>query len=495
MVKHYRAIFRCDASPEIGTGHVMRCLTLAKHLDHNGWECSFLCAEGSQDAVPALSQSSFPVNLPGAQPNKTDWMIIDHYDLDYTYEAKSREWAKKILVIDDLANRSHDCDILLDQTYGSAYLDYKSLVPERCKLLTGSQYALLRPQFAAMRQKARQRRQEKAGRVDSILVSMGGTNIDDITTTVLQALSEIKDKHLIIDVVLGEAACNTDKVKKEAGRIQASSLHTVLLHNNISNMADLMVNSDLSIGAGGTTSWERCCLGLPTIMIEVADNQHKIAVQLDNVGAAINLGPHKSLTKDKLSRVIKDMLDVPEKVLGLANASFNVSLGRGLDYLLPHLFEEKIGKNIVALRFAEPSDACMLFNWQKIPETRKYFRNPEPPSWEDHFKWLEESLSNHCRFNYIICFNGLSVGVIALDKFNLSSTSKKNHYEISILLHPEFKGKGIAKAAINLIKKMMPTSAFSAEIYPENQPSCKLFQQAGFKKHDKTWYRFGFEEI
>lgn len=340
-----RVIFRCDASVSIGYGHVMRCLTLADKMHEGGWVCSFCVSRETLEAMSFLEGRGFPLhvfendsddlahlnNLLVAE--KADLLIIDHYGRDVEFESAMRKSVPLIVVIDDLADRHHDCDILIDQTFGRSADDYKSLTPHNCKILTGTDYAMLAPQYMELRQKALEKRQEN-GEVENILVSLGGTNLHNCTDFVLTALEECKGKSLSIDVVLGASAQNLEDIKEHIQNINNAGLHQVKLHISINNMHELMLKADLAIGAGGTTSWERCCLGLPTIVIELADNQKLAIKKLEEQGAIINLGHHNNISAEQMKESILLFLKNKKLLLSMSRKASTICDGIGTNYIL-----------------------------------------------------------------------------------------------------------------------------------------------------------------
>lgn len=307
-----KVAFRTDASIQIGTGHVMRCLTLADALAARGAGCQFICRahEGNLiDFIRGKGYVTHALPVPGAEVTTSnlaharwlgatqaqdteacapilaaqapDWLIVDHYALDADWERALEPHYRQLMVIDDLADRPHACDLLLDQTFGRDAADYRALVPADCKLLCGSQYALLRPEFAALRTYSLQRRTRPALR--ELLITMGGVDKDNATAQVLQALRTCPlPADCQITVVMGATAPWLDEVFTQARDMPWPTRVRV----GVSDMAQLMADSDLAIGASGATSWERCCLGLPTIMLVLAENQRKIAEELCETGAA-----------------------------------------------------------------------------------------------------------------------------------------------------------------------------------------------------------------
>ena len=308
-----RVVFRTDASLQMGTGHVMRCLTLATGLADRGAQVDFICRAHQGNLIALIERLGFRViALPFAsggdkasldQPahahwlgcdwqtdsqesyaaisGTVDWIIVDHYALDHRWETTMRAKCTRIMCIDDLADRPHDCDLLLDQSLGRCNQDYLHLVPEPAKLLLGPKYALLRPEFAQWRDASLARRETPQLR--HILVTMGGVDADNVTGRVLATLQRAETTSLDkITVVLGPHAPWREQVKKQAAGMPI--LTQVL--TGVDNMAELMASCDLAIGAGGSTTWERCALGVPSILFILAENQRNIGRSLHQSGAA-----------------------------------------------------------------------------------------------------------------------------------------------------------------------------------------------------------------
>lgn len=311
-------LFRADASIDIGSGHIMRCITLANELRRLGNDIYFICRELSGHLGGVLDRNNIPyslLNMPPVNSEKgvqepiythsawltvsqemdfsqskiiiedyrPDWIVIDHYALSDIWQKQAATYGAKICVIDDLADRPHYTHLLIDQNVGRIANDYRGLVPECCQLLIGPQYALLRPEFIYWREFSLKRR-DKINRIKNILVNLGGVDKDNITEDVLSALANIDslNKSVSITVVMGKTAPHLHQVIEKSAQMPYK---TQVLHS-VENMAELMSNSDLAIGAAGSTSWERCCLGLPTILIVLAENQKDIAESLVGLGAA-----------------------------------------------------------------------------------------------------------------------------------------------------------------------------------------------------------------
>lgn len=264
-------IFICEASLNIGTGHVVRCLTLAQKLQDLGFKCSFVTSQQSLKLINKLESyqiinpNEFFKDLPNFKI-----AIFDNYNIDYKAEEKVAPFCEKILVIDDLADRKHHCHILLDQNLYSKTKDYKNLVPTSCKILTGTKYCLLRPEFSELREKALQKRQDTKS-IKKILVNFGGSDIKNYNLEALKKIETVDSFKGEIDVILGFKAIYLDQITEFSKKSK----------NNINifqeaNMAQKIYEADMAIAAGGTSTWERCCLGLPTFLIKIASNQDKI---------------------------------------------------------------------------------------------------------------------------------------------------------------------------------------------------------------------------
>ena len=312
-----RVVFRADSSLEIGTGHVMRCLTLADALLERGAHCSFVCRELKGNLIDLIEQRGFSVaSLPSPATDEiefgtdtpfhahwlgvdwqtdaaqtcdsikgsaVDWIVVDHYALDARWEELIRAECKKILVIDDLADRRHDCDLLVDQNLGRDNAHYQGLIARDARLLSGPKYSILRQEFSELREKSLARRVKPT--LQNILVNMGGVDQRNVTEKVLNALDgSFLSDDVCVTVVMGEKAPWLHQIRKRA---ENSRLATRVLVG-VRNMAEVMMSSDLAIGASGSTTWERCVLGLPAIQVVLAANQVQILSEVARAGAVIS---------------------------------------------------------------------------------------------------------------------------------------------------------------------------------------------------------------
>lgn len=334
-----KVLFRVDASTDIGTGHVMRCLTLADALRERGARSTFVCRAHPGHLGEIIRARGHALHLleAGVAPGERDgpahaawlgasqaedaaacaavagalgpdWLIVDHYALDARWEVVLRPMAGRIMVIDDLADRTHDCDLLLDQNLGRNAGDYAGRVPEGVPVLAGPDFALLRPEFAARRTDSLARR-GAGGRARSILIALGGVDKANFTARSLEALAGAGlPDDASVTVVLGATAPWEDEVRTIAGRLPWPV--EVLTYTD--RMGELMVAADLAIGAAGASTWERCCLGLPTAMWVVAENQKMVASAVVDAGAAALLDARSGDPAGTLGRLLADTSGLDE---------------------------------------------------------------------------------------------------------------------------------------------------------------------------------------
>jgi UDP-2,4-diacetamido-2,4,6-trideoxy-beta-L-altropyranose hydrolase len=247
----------------------------------------------------------------GNSNRNIDLLVVDHYALDAGWEKQMRPWTKRIMVIDDLADRRHDCDILLDQNYYNKRDDrYKSLLPVHCLKLLGPQHVLLRPEFYRERQRLRKR----DGIIRQILVFFGGSDPSNETGKALQAIQLLDEVDVIVDVVVGAGNPHQDQIRQFCSKISGAHFHC-----QVDNMAELMAGADLSIGAGGTAMWERCYLGLPSLVVIVADNQLESVLATASTGAVINAGTKERLQPEELAHHLNELIPRPDLLKNMSN--------------------------------------------------------------------------------------------------------------------------------------------------------------------------------
>lgn len=345
--------FRTDATSLIGTGHFMRCLTLASALKGRGShvrfvsrnlsehlrnmlvekDIEFVYLDGDVTLLPDgdLAHSNWlgtsqaqdaEATIKALSDRRWDWLVVDHYALDVRWESDLRGTAKQIMVIDDIADRQHDCDVLLDQNfYADMQTRYVNKVPEHCQLLLGPRYALLRDEFRVMRGQIKPR----SGVVKNILVFFGGVDAGNYTGLTLQALAGITHEELHVDVVIGaQHPCRE--------QIQATCvMYGYACYVQTAHMAELMAKADLAIGAGGSASWERCCLGLPALLVALAENQVDIAKALDSICACVYIGLAETVNFLAIKDKVINLLNSQDRLEMISKHVFSLVDGQGVN--------------------------------------------------------------------------------------------------------------------------------------------------------------------
>lgn len=349
-----KVVFRVDASARMGIGHLIRCLTLAEALREGGAQMHFICRAHAGDLIALLRQKAMPVTtlpapaaintargedyaawlgvsqaedagqtIEALDGEKPDWLIVDHYGLDVEWERRVRPHVSKLMVIDDLANRQHDCDVLLDQNYSAeGGQRYAGLVPDACRLLVGPRYALLRPEYATSRKTPRVR----DGQVGRVMVFFGGTDPRNMTGMALEALANPGLKHLEVDVVVG-----ANNPHREALVKQSRERAEITIYGPHPHLVDFMAKADLAIGAGGTTTWERLCLGLPSLVVSIAENQVPSCIALHRSRLINYLGFQDEVDVTGFFQEMVQMIGDPGRLMEMSLAGQALVDGRGVD--------------------------------------------------------------------------------------------------------------------------------------------------------------------
>lgn len=337
-----KVVFRADSADFLGHGHISRCLTLAALLRTKGCKVTFICRDLPGNIAFLVREKGFGVHLLPAnqgtpeteiepadaaetaailKATSPDWLIVDNYKLGYDWEKQQRPFAKKIMVIDDYFNRKHECDLYLNQNLPESYKEeaVKANLPAACQILIGPQFALLREEFL----EARSHLHRQNGQSRNLFVFFGGSDPTNETAKALSAIKNIRHRLGSIEVVVGASNRNKEEIYDKCLEIEA--IHYV----QINSIAHLMSRADLAIGAGGATTWERCCLGLPTITIAVADNQEGIARLCAARGAAIYLGSSKTVTELDIQHAIIGLIDAPGAMAHISATALNLVDGQG----------------------------------------------------------------------------------------------------------------------------------------------------------------------
>ncbi|MGY3119659.1 UDP-2,4-diacetamido-2,4,6-trideoxy-beta-L-altropyranose hydrolase [Bradyrhizobium sp. S3.14.4] len=443
-------VLRADADFATGGGHVMRCLTLAAEMQRRGADVLFVCSAETVNTVPALTRSG----ILWLEADQHDWntaladgkfaemridlVVVDSYRLGETFECSLRLLGCPILVIDDAPGRPHDCDLLVDMTLGRSADEYAGLVPQHCRVLAGASYTLLRNEFGELRAASLDRRCE-SHEPKSIYVSLGLTDVGGQTADIARSLANAGTYSRII-VVIGPTASSLDEVValgEESTRVQ--------VHVNPPEIAELMANADIAIGTPGTSSWERCCLGLPSIQLVVADNQRENARALEQAGAARIIPPGCDVP-DTIARILAELARQPDELARMSRQAAKVCDGAGaqrvgeaIDALVQ---QERTGQ--LTLRRATADDAWRLWFWRNDPDARAMSGDSRAVPWDAHTKWFNNRIADANTLIFIVQADGRPCGNV---RFHIELTGKA---VVSIAMARNVRGRGYGATALVL---------------------------------------------
>ncbi|MDU9389184.1 UDP-2,4-diacetamido-2,4,6-trideoxy-beta-L-altropyranose hydrolase [Pseudomonas sp. zfem002] len=467
-------LFRVDAGSSLGIGHVARCLTLAAELVAGGAKVAFACRElaGHQMArIAAAGHEVFALPLdtvdemlalravlsPGAF---FDWIVVDHYQLDATWETAARQWARRIMAIDDLADRPHACDLLLDQNFTASAARYQALLPPTCRLLAGPRYALLRPAF-------RREREASAETARRVLVSFGGFDQAGMTLKTLQALAGIEQ--VAVQCIAGQASADLAALRALVEQQPGWQLLAF-----VDDLAERMGAATLFIGAGGGTTWERAAMGLPSLCVSVADNQVGNAEALARAGVHLYLGDAGQVTVDGLRQAIAVLLD---------NAPLRQHFAARSRQLVDGLGARRVAVALLAhslrLRAAEVADARLLFDGRNAESVRRASLQQGTLDWGSHCRWLQASLDNDQR---LLLIGEDAQGPLGMLRYDLLQPSRAR---VSLYLFGGRCGLGWGRALLaageRAARSRWPRlQVIEAQVLADNPASLTLFRSAGY---------------
>ncbi len=356
-----KVVFRVDSSVGMGSGHLMRCLTLAESLRESGAQPHFICRDhkgnlidllrqkairvtvfpstrtvessGNEDSILGLSVSQSQdaqESIDALNKEIPDWLVVDHYGLGIEWEQQIRPHVKQLMVLDDFPNRRHDCDLLLDQNYSPDCTQlYPQFVPETCKLLLGPHYTLLRKEFSSMRQQLKPRFHQ----VKRVLVFFTAGNDQGETLKAMKGL-ELFGKADHVDVVVGQSNPDNPEIIKKCQKLNWQ------YHCQVNYMPSLIAEADLVIGGGGSSNWERCALGVPALVTILAENQAPITRALDQAGIIDNLGWNKELQPSDYEKALKSIIS--KHLAEMSEKAFKLVDAKGAERVAAMLFANQL---------------------------------------------------------------------------------------------------------------------------------------------------------
>ena len=472
-------LIRCDASVAMGTGHAMRCLALAQAWQDAGGKVLFAMA----DATPSIEvrlriEGADVARLPGlagsaedssgtcelARQKKAEWVVVDGYQFGSVYQSALRDAGLKVLFIDDNgAAPPYSADVVLNQNLHAREDLYRERAPHT-RLLLGPRYTLMRREFRFWRK----RKFEIAPRARRILVTMGGSDPENVTEKILRIL--LTEPDLELTVVVGGSNPHLAKIEQLIEETNCS----IRLLKDVSDMPALMVWADLVIAGAGTTSWELCMMGSPAVLCVLAPNQESIAGELARLGAAVNLGDAGKIPAAKTGNVLCELLASQAKREQMSARGREIVDGRGAERVAVFLWGDPI------LRRAIESDCRSCWEWRNDPAPHDGSFASEPIAWERYMEWFRARLADPQSILYTaVTRRGEPMGMVHCQ---LDGT----HAVLSINLGAAFRGKGngrkILAVAIEELFRISGIKAIDALVRIPNQPSIRLFEGAGFRK-------------
>jgi UDP-2,4-diacetamido-2,4,6-trideoxy-beta-L-altropyranose hydrolase len=478
MTAHHSLLVRTDASITIGTGHVMRCLALAQAWQQARGNAIFVMAESTTSIEARLRIGNIKVERLCATPSsaddvtrtcdvarreQADWIVVDGYRFDSTYQKALRAAGMKVLFIDDNGEASpYSADLILNQNLHASEAMYRARDPH-VRLLLGSRYILLRREFAFWRARAF----EIGPHARRVLVTMGGSDPNNVTEQILRML--LPEPDLELTVVVGGSnphLAGLEQLVEHGDR-------TIRLLKDVSDMPALMVWADLAVAGAGTTSWEMCMMGLPAALCVLAPNQEKIASELARLGAAVDLGYTDRVPSARTEATVRDLLGSQSKRAQMSERGREIVDGRGTERVLAFLWGHP------TLRRTIESDCRSFWQWANDPMAHavSYARQPIP--WDRHMEWFRARLTDPQTILYTaVSRSGDPMGMV---RYQVDGT----HAILSINLGAQFRGKGLGRRLLFLaMEELFHTSAVTAIdafVRISNEPSVRLFEGAGFR--------------
>lgn len=401
-----------------------------------------------------------------------DWVLVDHYALDENWETAVRKAAAHIMVIDDLADRMHDCDVLLDQNFHVDMKNrYRGKVPPHCQLLTGPRFGLLREKFSELRRSVKQR----DGPVKRILIFFGGMDSENYTARAINAVAGIDCDDLQVDVVIGAQHPNIDQIRS------LCTSHAYDCHIQTPRMADLMASADLGIGAGGSATWERCCLGLPSLTICVADNQRELIRDAASAGLVYSPDLCGDLTL-QIRRHVITLMENSYLRYAISEKCMNTIDGSGSSRVVGYL--ESSG---IEVRPAQQEDSGKLFEWRNHPSVRTASLHSELITRETHEAWFSAVMNAPDRFLLLGYKADVPLGVVRFDI--QGAEAEVSIYRVPERLQPG-RGRDLLKRAEEWIFTHRPdVLAIRAHILGANERSQRLFSEAGYQLESSSYLK------
>ena len=475
-------IIRADASIAMGTGHLMRGLALAQAWQDQGGQCIFAMAESTAGAEERIRSERFEVAALNASPGVSQdaaqmvelalardagWVALDGYHFDVEYQRRLKAAGVKLLAVDDTGHAgAYAADLVLDQNV-HATEDFYARRESYTQLLLGPRYALLRREFNHWRN----RRRQIAPVARKVLVTVGGSDPDNVTLRVIRALRLLAEDNLEATVVVGGSNPHGHDLERE---VQGGG-DALRLVRDVPDMPQLMADADVAISAAGITTWEMCFLGLPALLIDVAENQTPGARELDRQGIAIHAGSRQEVTPESIAARLKPLLASPERRAAMSERGRKLVDGLGAERVV-----STMQGGILVLRRVEEADCLLLWEWANEPEVRSASFSSMPIAWDEHRDWFTKKLGDE-RVLMLIASDehGLPLGQVRFEPMN------DGEAEIDVSITPEKRGAGwgarLIDKAVQAAFEQTDLVRVHGFVKVGNRASARAFERADFR--------------
>lgn len=478
-----KLLVRVDASIKIGTGHLMRCMALAQAWQNIGGQAIFAIATQATPIEDRLVSEGMDFVHLSVEPGSAEdarktaslarqlgatWVVVDGYYFGAEYQRIIKNCGLRLLFIDDYGHAQHYwADIVLNQNIYAHKGLYLNRSPDT-KLLLGTRYALLRQEFRQWQGWTR----KISAVARKVLVTLGGSDPDNVTLKVIQGLQRVDVPGLEAVVVVGGSNPHYEQLQ---AAVDASQF-PISLERNVTNMPELMAWADVAITAGGSTTWELAFMGLPSLVLVLADNQRAIAEKLGKVGVAVNLGWHTNALAAEITQLIKRLLMSSGIRAEMSRHGQELIDGEGTARVLMHLQDQPL-----RLRPVRQEDCKLLWEWTNDPEVRSASFSSDPIPWEEHIQWFANKLHDSNCYIFIGLDNeDRAIGQVRFER------QDGNEAEISISLDKVKRRSGYGSRfidiAVNELFRHTSISSVYALIKPNNDISIRAFEKANFKK-------------
>lgn len=492
-------LIRADANPQIGSGHVMRCIALGQAWYDQGGRVVFLSNMEQNGLYKRITNENFEfVFIPKPHPDESDlectikflsdesdmrrndksrgvsaFIVMDGYHFDSYFQKTIIEAGYPTIVIDDMNHLPcYHADVLINQNIHASEMKY--CCDSRASLLLGTKYAILRREFATLFNW--QRRIPNKAR--KILVTFGGADYVNFAAKVLEAIKYLDDSDIEVKIIIGPLNRHIKMLEKE---IEDTKFSCDLL-SNVSNIAELMVWGDLAISAAGSTCWELGVLGMPSLIVTVAENQKGIGKQLDQNQMAKHLGWYEDISVTDIEEMLKELIFDPERRFRMSNNIKKLFVGNPISNILQIINFKIAGQFNVndCIRKATFRDAYHVWKISNEPTVRLNSFNSKPITWDQHEKWFKDKMNSSRTVFWVCNIGGLIGGQVRYDKID-SETA-----EIHFSTLPSWRGKKLAstiiKRTIGVSCKLLNVHRVEGISLTNNIASKRTFLNLGFRK-------------